>query len=246
VPRKHPRIETFNLRPGRKIGGRYEVVAQIGRGSEGEVYQVLETDTKIHRAAKIYYPHNDPHHRSTIWHARKLNTLRHCPIVLQYHHTEVITFRRQRVRCLISDLVEGDQLERWVDAHPGRRLPSLRALLVLYHLVRGIEAIHALGEYHADVHTQNILIRPVGVRFHLTLVDFYNWGKPARYKQQQDVYDTVRVLYDCIGGRQAYASQPAEIRNICIGMQRKRILKRFPTMSALRRHLETFDWQTML
>ncbi|MBI1374360.1 MAG: protein kinase [Phycisphaera sp.] len=240
------RIDTFNLRPGRKIGGRYEVIRQIGKGTEGEVYQILETDTKIYRAAKIYYPHRDPDNRSTIWHARKLNTLRHCPIVLQYHHTEVIRVRGDKVRCLISDLCEGDQIERWVMRHPQRRLDPLRAMLVLYHLARGIEAIHALGEYHADVHTQNILIQPVGVGFELTLVDFYNWGKPARYKQQQDIYDTVRVLYECVGGRRHYAASPPEVRHICAGMQRKLILKRFPTMSKLRRHLETFKWETML
>lgn len=239
-------IDTFGLRAGRRIGNRHQVVRRLGSGTEGEVYQILEDDTGIHRAAKLYFPHRDPKQRSIIWHARKLNALRHCPVVLQYHHTETVEVAGRAVRCLISELCEGEQLERWIALHPGRRLPPFRALHVLYHLVRGLEAIHALGEYHADVHSQNILIRPMGVGFEVKLIDFYNWGKPARYKQQQDIMDTIRVFHECLGGREHYRNQPPEVRRICAGLRWKLVLQRFPTMTALRRHLEHFEWKTLL
>lgn len=219
---------------------------KLGGGIEGEVYQILESDTHIHRAAKLYFPHRDVSHRSTIWYARKLNALRHCPIVLQYHHTEIIQVRGERVRCLISEFCEGMQLEKWIARHRGRRLSPFQALHVVYRLAQGLEAIHLLGEYHSDVHSQNILIHPRGIGFEIKIVDFYDWGRPARYKQQQDIIDCIRVLYECVGGRAHYHRQPPEIRYICIGLQWKRVLKRFPTITALRRHLETFDWQTML
>jgi len=240
------RIDSFRLRPGRKIGRSHEVVRLLGRGIEGEVYQIREVDTGIQRAAKFYFPHRDPNKRSTIWYARKLNALRHCPIVLQYHHTEEIQVLGHRVRCLVSELAEGEQLEGWIARHRGGRLKPFRALHVLYHLVRGLEAVHALGEYHADVHSQNILIQPRGVGFEIKLVDFYNWGPPARYKQQQDIADTIHVFHECLGGRDHYAAQPAEVRHICAGLKRSLFLKRFPTMTALRSHLETFGWETML
>ena len=243
---KPARISSFSLRPGRRIGRRYEVVQLLGRGTEGEVYQLLETDTGIHRAAKIYFPHKDPDHGSTIWYARKLNTLRHCPIVLQYHHTEIIQVARQKVRCLISDFAEGMQLERWIEKHRQGRVPLFRALHVLYHLVRGLEAVHALGEYHADVHSQNILIRPVGVAFDMKLVDFYDWGRPAAYKQRQDIYNCVQIFLECLGGRRYYPRQPPEVRYIVAGLRRSLILERFPTIVALRRHLESFEWKTMI
>src|SRR5690606_27098750 len=128
--------------------------------SEGEVYQVRELDTGVRRAAKLYFPHRDPDHRLSIRHAQKLDALRHCPIVLQYHHSEFITIRRQRTIAMISELCEGVQLQKWIDQHPGRRLRPYRALHVLYNLARGLEAVHVLGQYHADVHTENILIQP--------------------------------------------------------------------------------------
>jgi len=240
------RISTFDLPPGRRIGSRYVVEYLLGGGTEGEVYQVREVDTGIRRAAKLYFPHRDPKRQAMVRHARKLHALRHCPIVLQYHHSEVVKVKRHEVIALISELCEGAQLERWIDRHRGDRLDAFRALSVFYHLVRGLEAVHALGEYHADVHSQNILIKPTGVRFEIKLVDFYDWGKPTRYKQRQDVMDCVRVLHELVGGARHYAKQPPEVKAICIGLQRKRVLKKFPTINALRRHLESFDWESML
>ncbi len=237
------RIASFDLKPGRKIGSRYVVEATLGRGSEGEVYRIRDVATQIRRAAKIYFPHRDPRNKALVYHARKLHTLRHCPIVLQYHHSEKVTIRRQPVIALISELCEGEQLERWIERHRGGRLTPYKALCVLHDLVRGLEVIHALGEYHADVHSQNILIRPMGVRFDIKLIDFYDWGKPTRYKQRQDIMDCVRLLHECIGGRVHYGGQPDAVRYICAALRRDRVLKRFPTMTALRKHLETFEWQ---
>ena len=177
-----------------------------------------------------------------VWYARKLNKLRHCPIVLQYHHTQLIQIRREKVLCLISDFCDGKQLEAWAASQRGGRLRPYIALHVLHHLVRGLEYVHGAGEYHADVHTENILIQPRGVSFELKLVDFYNWGAPAKYKQHQDIIDAIRLFYDILGGQAHYNKLTSEIRFICAGLRRDLLLRRFPTMSALRLHLETFDW----
>jgi len=247
MPRTRPeRIEAFNLKAGRKIGRLYEVVRPLGRGIEGEVYQIQERDTGIQRAAKLYFPHRDPKQKSIVWHAKKLNRLRHCPIVLQYHHTEAIHVARREVRCMISELCEGEPLEAWILRHRGKRLRPFRALHVLYQLVCGLEAVHALGEYHADVHSGNILIRPEGIGFEIKLVDFYDWGKPSKAKQRQDVLDAVRVFHECLGGRAHYAQQSSEVRYICAGLKHDLIDRRFPSMSALRAHLEHFQWSSTL
>jgi len=139
------------------------VQSALGSGSEGEVYRIVERDTGIHRAAKLYFAQQGPQSKNVVWHARKLNKLRHCGIVLQYHHTQMVQVGRRRVLCLISELCDGHQLEKWVANQRGARLPVYVALHVLYHLTRGLEQIHGLGEYHADVHSQNILIKPWGV-----------------------------------------------------------------------------------
>ncbi len=218
----------------------------LGHGIEGEVYAVLETGTDILRAAKIYFPHLDTKSQSSIRHARKLDTLRRCPIVLQYHHSEAITIKGHKTTAMISELCPGESLARWIERHRGKRLIPYVALQVLYHLVLGLQPIHRAGEYHGDVHTDNILIDPRGVGFDLKLIDFYDWGKPKRFKQQQDIIDTISVFHECLGGRSHYAKLPPEAKHICAGKKHSLILKRFPNMGRLRQHLEDFQWQTLV
>ncbi len=236
-------IASFRFPVGHRIGRRYVVESRLGGGSEGEVYQIRERATGIRRAAKFYFPHRDPTRKLAVRHAQKLNILRHCPIVMQYHHSELVEVDGREIVVLISELCEGWPLELWLREQPGGRLSPYMGLHVLFNLVRGLEAIHALGEYHADVHSQNILIRPTGVRFDLKLIDFYDWGRPGRGKQKQDIRDAVAVFHECLGGARHYARQPEEVKFICAGLRRDLMLKRFPTMNALRRHLESFEWR---
>jgi hypothetical protein len=219
------KVISFNLQPGRRIGTPYEVVQLLGAGTEGEVYQIVESETGIMRAAKLYFPHHNPTGRAAVWYAKKLNALSGCRIVLQYYHTQQIQIARRRILCLISEYCDGIPVEKWATRQPGRRLHPYMALHLVYRLVRGLEEVHGQGEYHGDVHTQNILVQPKGVDFSLKLLDFYNWGRRARYKQSQDIVDCVTVLHELIGGRSYYAGQSDEIRYIIAGLQRSRILK---------------------
>lgn len=63
---------------------------------------------------------------------------------------------------------------------------------VLYDLVRGLEDIHA------DVHSQNILIQPRGIRFEIKQIDFYDWGHTAPWKLKQDIANAIKVFYECV------------------------------------------------
>jgi hypothetical protein len=56
------------------------------------------------------------------------------------------------------------------------------------------------------------------------------------------VIDLVRILFDAVGGRKHYARQPRMIKEICCGLKRGLITKKFPTASRLRAHLESFEW----
>ena len=99
--------------------------------------------------------------------------------MLHYHHSEIVTVCRQKVVAMISELCEGEPLGRWIGRHRGEHLRPYAALHVLYNRVRGLKAIHALGAFHANVHTENILIQPMGVRYDVKRIDFYHCGKPA-------------------------------------------------------------------
>src|SRR5271169_838286 len=108
--KKAPRVQSFDFSPGRVIAGKYVIDRPLGSGWEGEVYGIIERSTGIRRAAKFYYPHRDPTGKAAIAYARKLDALRHCPILMQYHHQEIAYVKRRKVIVVISELVEGQKL----------------------------------------------------------------------------------------------------------------------------------------
>src|SRR5215471_2482444 len=108
------KAKRFDFPPGRGVAGKYEIESPLGSGWEGEVYAIVERSTGIRRAAKFYYPHRDPMGKAAIAYARKLDALRHCPILMQYHHQEVTQVRRKKVMVVISELVEGRKLSEFL------------------------------------------------------------------------------------------------------------------------------------
>jgi serine/threonine protein kinase len=235
-------IESFDLAPGRALVRKYRVLSKLGEGWEGEVYRVLEIRTGIERAAKLFYPQRNVGNRTVKRYARRLHNLRHCPIVLQYHTEEVFSFRRTPISFLVSEYVGGDILPEFLKKRPGRRLTAFEGLHLLHALVSGVKSIHAHNEYHGDLHAENIIVRRFGLEFELKLIDLYNWDCPKRENRQDDICDLVRILYDAVGGQRAYSRQPDAIKYICSGLKRSLILKKFRTVSHLKRHLETLEW----
>jgi len=234
------KIEAFGFQPGQTIGDKYVIDAFLGGGLEGEVYRVTERRTRVHRAAKFFYPHENAGDRAARVYARKLERVRGCPIAIEYHHAETVIVDHAKVTCLISDYVDGMLLDHFVEARPGKRLPPFEALHVLYALVHGLEQIHELKEYHGDLHGQNILVLPRGIFFQVKVVDFYNLGRASGARQRDDIVDVARLLHWMTGGARAYAGQPPVVRQICCGLRRDRILRRFPNARRLRTFLESF------
>lgn len=242
--RTNHKITAFDFKPGRVIGGKYAIEAKLGAGWEGEVYRVVEKKTGIRRAAKMFFPHRNERDRAVMFYARKLDRLRNCHIVIQYFHSETIRYRGQSITCLISEFVEGELLSRYVARHRGKRLPPFQALHLIYTLAHGLEDIHKAREYHGDIHEDNILINRKGILFEAKLVDFFHWGAPTAAHIREDVANLIRILYDAVGGKKHYATQPPEIKAICRGLRRDLIGKAFPTARHLREYLETFTWKS--
>lgn len=237
------RIDSFDLPPGRLIAGKYVIDSLLGRGWEGEVYKVSEQKTGITRAAKLFFPQRNVRDRSVTFYAKKLNRLRNCPIIIQYHHSEMFRFRKTPITCLISEFVEGEILTKFVAQRRGKRLAPFEALHLLHALARGLEQLHQLREYHGDIHDENVLVERRGIDFEVKLVDLYHWGATSAAAIREDVIQLIRILYDIVGGARRYASQPPEVKRICCGLRRDLIAKRFPTARHLRKHLETFAWE---
>jgi tRNA A-37 threonylcarbamoyl transferase component Bud32 len=232
----------FDFPPGRTVGGKYEIVSYLGGGYEGEVYVIRERNTGISRAAKFYYPHRDPTGHAAITYARKLDALRHCPILLQYHHQELAKVKKKIVRVVISELVEGSKLSDFLKSQPDGKLTTFEALHVLYALARGIAPIHARGEYHGDIHDDNIMIRRTGIGFEVKLLDFFDLGRPTKLKIHKDVLNLIMVFHTIVGGRDTYAEQPKVVKDIIRGLKDTLILQRFHSAGDIQRHLENLTW----
>ena len=235
-------VKRFDFQPGRKIAGKYEIERALGSGWEGEVYAITERSTGISRAAKFYYPHRDPTGSAAIAYARKLDALRHCPILMQYHHQEIAYVKKRKVLIVISELVEGQKLSEFMAAQRNHVLSTFEALHVLYTLAKGIAPIHARGEYHGDIHDDNIIIRRAGIGFDIKLIDFFDLGKPSKWKVHKDVLNLIEVFHTVVGGRERYAKQPAVVKNIIRGLKDSLILKRFQSAGDIQSHLEGLEW----
>lgn len=235
-------IEAFDLEPGRKLVGKYEVVSRLGSGWEGEVYKIVEVRTGIERAAKLFYPQRNPNNRTSKRYARKLHKLRHCPVLIQYHTEETFIFRKIPITALVSEYVEGELLSEFLSKLPGRRLSPFEGVHLLYALAKGIEQIHLQNEYHGDLHAENVIVSRYGLTFDVKLLDLYQWHGPRGENKQQDILDLIRIFYDALGGQRLYRRQPEAVRYICLGLKRSLILGKFRTMSQLREHLETMEW----
>jgi tRNA A-37 threonylcarbamoyl transferase component Bud32 len=232
----------FDFLPGRSIAGKYTIDRLLGSGWEGEVYVITEKSTGIQRAAKFYYPFRDPMGKAAIAYARKLDALRHCPILMQYHHQETVLVKKQKVIVVISELVEGEKLSEFLARQPRHKLSAFEALHVLYALTKGIAPIHARGEYHGDIHDDNIMIRRAGIGFEVKLLDFFDLGRPGRAKIHKDVLNLIQVFQILVGGREGYAHQPKVVKDIIRGQKDSLILQRFGSAGDIARHLETLQW----
>lgn len=235
--------QAFDLQPGRSLGPHYEVIEFLGGGWEGEVYKVEERRTGIIRAAKLFYERKDVREAPLLRYARKLYKLRNCPIVIQYHHRGLAKVRGKQIDFLVSDFVDGEMLSTFLERQKRKRLPTFEALHLLYDLALGVEQIHFQGEYHGDIHSDNIMVKRQGLGFEVRLLDLFDLGRSTKEKILRDVIFMIDVLWEMIGGAQGYRQAGPEIKSIIKGRKHTLIARQFANAGHLRVALENLDWE---
>jgi len=236
-------MKSFALSPGTIIANKYVVGHLLGSGWEGEVYLVTERGTRIERAAKLFFPSRNRGDRAVKFYATKLNKLRTCPTLIQYCTQESIDLQGKEITALISEYAPGELLPDFLARQKNRRLHPFEALHLLHSLVSGLVKIHACGEYHGDLHIENVIVRRRGLGFEVRTVDLFNWGKRTNEHVHNDICDAIRILYEVTGGARTYYRQPAQVKHICCGLKRTLIRQRFRTAAHLLEHLETLEWE---
>ncbi len=237
-------IKEFDFEIGKKLAGKYRVLEKLGVGYEGEVYRIMELDTGIIRAAKIFFPQRNMGNKTATRYAKLLHQLSSCPIVIHYHTMEEIVINKMRICCLITEFVDGMILSEFLKRQPGGYIGIFRGLQLLHALISGLETMHNLRTYHGDLHTDNVIVKRYGLGFELKVMDMFNLGREHKQNRADDICDSIRVFFDAIGGAKRYAKHPKEIKEICLGLKRSLIIKKFRTAAYLRDYLENIEWQS--
>ena len=235
-------IVSFDFEPGRIIARKYVIERLLGAGWEAEVYLVYERTTGIERTAKFFFPERNIKDKTIKFYARKLHKLRQCPIFIQYSTQDTMIFRKTSISFLVSEYVEGELLTEHLAKQPGKRLHPFQALHLLYALAKGMECIHAAGEYHGDLHAGNIIVQKAGLEYDLKLLDMFHWDEPRASNIRSDVMDLIRLFYDALGGQKHYSKHPKEIKEICCGLKHSLALKKFNSAGKLCRYIENMQW----
>lgn len=236
-------IHHFDFEEGIILSSKYKVIKRLGSGWEGEVYLVKELVTEIERAAKFFYPARNPKDRTVKAYAKKLYKLRACNSLIKYIAVEKIQINNVQITYLLSDFVEGYSLDTYANSWHPLGMNYYQALHLFYNIVKAVEEIHINKECHGDIHSENVIIQKSGLNYELKLIDVFKTSGGPRGTIQDDVYDLCYLLHEMIGGKAEYKSQPRIIKNICCGLKKTLIRKKFKSATSLRVYLENKAWE---
>ncbi len=141
--------------------GRYEIVAELGRGAMGAVFRAR--DPKIDRTVAIKTisvpassKHDAEHYRQRFFReAQAAGRLSHPGIVTIY---DVGEDEAAHTPFIVMECVEGDSLDRLVVATPTGKLPPEIALKLLRQIAEALDYAHRQGIVHRDIKPANIMV----------------------------------------------------------------------------------------
>jgi PAS domain S-box-containing protein len=155
------------LAPGSLLAQRYRVLAVLGQGAMGVVYEVERVSDGRHLAAKVLSAR--PDYQALVRFAREarlLARLRH-PNLLTIVDVDVTV---NRVAFIVMELARGRSLAEWRESFGDRgfMVPILR------QVADAMTAVHRADVVHRDIKPSNVLIRrdAKAGQAHAKLVDF--------------------------------------------------------------------------
>lgn len=220
---------------------KYYLKELLGKGFEGEVYRVVEKNTKIERAAKFFYPKRGLNKNNICWYAKKLHKLRTANVIVQYLTQETMILDGEEITFLISEYISGEILQNLINAKKSKKLSELESFLLLHALAKGISEIHALKEYHGDLHPQNIIVCKKGINFELKFLDMFPRGRASKENIFIDLFDIIKIFYDSLGGKDNYKNISPQAKYVCSGLKHGIINKKFKSAFQLKEHIERLE-----
>jgi serine/threonine protein kinase len=158
------KTESFEQMPG----GRYEIVARLGTGAFGSVYQAQDTFLNRPVAVKSVRLDTtlDPEHRKAL----NKRFIREAQVAAQLHHPNIVTIHdilfTPETGFIVMEFIEGRTLQSLLKAE---RLPLATALEIAAQLASALQYAHEHKIIHRDVKPANIMITP---SFEARITDF--------------------------------------------------------------------------
>jgi eukaryotic-like serine/threonine-protein kinase len=221
---------------GQVLAGRFLVVARLGEGAIGEVYEATDLELEEQVALKVLRPEiaREPEvlHRfkREIQLARRVTHPSVCRTFDLFHHraedgTELVF--------VTMELLRGETLEEHIQ-HQGRMTPGA-ALPLAAQIADGLHAAHQAGVIHRDFKSGNVMLTPGSGGLRAVVTDFgLAWssslsasvtragtviGSPAYMAPEQvrseavtpatDVYAFGIVLYEMVTGNLPFSADSA-------------------------------------
>ncbi len=143
-----------SFKKGVKVGGRYEIVSEVGKGGFGRVFRAVDLETEELVALKVLKPSltSDEQVRARFLGELKMSRRVVHPNIIRL--TDILEVSGLLI--LVMEFVEGMSLKQMV-----RRQGPLDvelAYTIISQVCLGLDAAHRVGVVHRDVKPQNILI----------------------------------------------------------------------------------------
>lgn len=152
------------------IGGKYNVIREIGEGSYGKVYLVEHADLKARYALKLL-------NRQLSEDQRFIDRFRReAEILLKFSHPSSVQLRdfgktENGLYYMATDFCEGVSLQHLIEKDGW--LPVLRVLEIVSQVLDVLDAAHKAGIVHRDIKPSNImLVSPEPGREEVRILDF--------------------------------------------------------------------------
>lgn len=216
----------MGLRPGIRLGDRYQMLTPIAAGGMGQVWRA--EDSTLHRVVAVKVLRSeftgDPTFLERFRNeARNAAALSHPNIASVFDYGEAV-HDNEKLAYLVMELVEGEPLVEILLRE--KRLTAPRTLDLIEQTGSGLDAAHRAGMVHRDVKPGNLMVRTDGV---VKITDFgiaraasnvpltdqgmvvgtaqYLAPEQAEGKQvtpASDVYALGVVGYECLAGRRPF------------------------------------------
>jgi eukaryotic-like serine/threonine-protein kinase len=150
---------------GQRLGGKYEIKAELGRGGMGVVYLGYDLMLRREVAVKVLP-------REFTYDAEFVQRFRQEAILAAgLHHPGIVTIHdvgeQDGIHYIVMQFLEGVTLDQWLMSHG--QMSLAQAYHILRQVAEALDYAHNRGIVHRDIKPSNIMISPTG---QATVMDF--------------------------------------------------------------------------